>query len=202
MTPDDKAPASDRALYDRADRAMGRYADGDEAAFAEVFAVVGPRIQRFLRRLCGADELARDLFQDTLLRMHQARGAFRPGAAVLPWAYAIARNAFVDSARARKRRPVTIGGTGADEPAEPAVAPDAESSVLANETARAVARALAGMTDARREAFVLVRFEGMSIADAAQILGASENAVKLRAFQAYEIIRGELGRLEKPGALS
>jgi RNA polymerase sigma-70 factor (ECF subfamily) len=93
-----------------------------------------------------------------------------------------------------------IGGTGAEEPAEPAVPPDAESSVLANETARAVARALAGMTDARREAFVLVRFEGMSIADAAQILGASENAVKLRAFQAYEIIRGELGRLEKPRA--
>jgi len=53
------------------------------------------------------------------------------------------------------------------------------------------------MTDARREAFVLLRFEGMSVADAAEILGASENAVKLRAFQAYQAIRAELDRLEK-----
>lgn len=179
---------------------MERYAEGDDAAFAEVFAVVGPRIQRFLRRLCGADAIAEDLFQETLLRMHQARGAFRRGASVVPWAYAIARNAFVDSARARKRRPLALGSSDGEGPVEPAVSADAESSVIAQEAARAVARALSAMTDARREAFVLIRFEGMSVADAAEILGASENAVKLRAFQAYEMIRSELSRLEKSAA--
>jgi RNA polymerase sigma-70 factor (ECF subfamily) len=176
---------------------MARYAGGDDAAFATVFAAVGMRLQRFLRRLCGADELAGDLSQETLLRMHQARGAFRPGAAVLPWSYAIARNVFLDFARSRKRRPVPLSSVEPEGHAEVPVSAEAESALLAREAARAVERALAQMTDARREAFVLIRFEGMSLADAAEILGTTENAVKLRAFQAYEAIRDELGRLEQ-----
>jgi chemotaxis protein histidine kinase CheA len=60
-----------------------------------------------------------------------------------------------------------------------------------------VERALRQRTDARREAFVLLRFEGMSVADAAEVLGISDNAVKLRAFQAYESIREAATRLEQ-----
>jgi RNA polymerase sigma-70 factor (ECF subfamily) len=176
---------------------MARYADGHDASFETIFQVVAPRVLRFLRRLCGRDELAQDLLQETLLKMHQARGAFRPGAAVLPWSYTIARNTFLDSARSRKRAPLSLTPAEEGGPPEPAVHAEAESQVLARESARAVERALAAMTDARREAFVLIRFEGMSVADAAEILGASENAVKLRAFQAYEAIRTELERLEQ-----
>jgi RNA polymerase sigma-70 factor, ECF subfamily len=183
---------------------MARYAEGADEAFASVYAAIGPRLQRFLRRLSGADDVAHDLLQETLLRMHVARGAFRPGAAVIPWAYTIARNVFLDRARARKHAALSLDQLeegGAPEPAESA---RAESEVLAKESARAVERALSRMSEARREAFVLVRFEGMSIADAAEVLGISENAVKLRAFQAYEAIRAELARLEKgpPGGRS
>jgi RNA polymerase sigma-70 factor (ECF subfamily) len=194
---DSSTPAGEPEALRAADEAMARYADGHEPSFQTVFALVGPRVLRFLRRLCGGDELAQDLLQETLLKMHQARGAFRPGAAVLPWSYTIARNTFLDSARARRRAPLPLAPAEEGGPPEPAVQADAESSVLARESARAVERALAAMTEARREAFVLLRFEGMSVADAAEILGASENAVKLRAFQAYEAIRAELDRLEK-----
>lgn len=191
------AAVAEREAVRAADEAMARYADGHDQSFDAIFLIVAPRLLRFLRRLCGREELAQDLLQETLLKMHQARGAFRPGAAVLPWSYTIARNAFLDSARSRKRAPVSLTSPEEGGPPEPAVGADAESSVLAREAARAVQRALAAMTDARREAFVLLRFEGMSVADAAEILGASENAVKLRAFQAYEAIRAELDRLEK-----
>lgn len=189
--------ASDDELLRRADAAMARYADGHDPSFDAIFSVVAPRLLRFLRRLCGTDELAQDLLQETLLKMHQARGAFRPGAAVLPWSYTIARNSFLDAARSRKKAHLSLTPPDEGGPPEPAVGADAESHVLARESARAVERALRAMTDTRREAFVLLRFEGMSVADAAEILGASENAVKLRAFQAYEAIRAELDRLEK-----
>jgi RNA polymerase sigma-70 factor, ECF subfamily len=192
----ERAP-DERAELDAANRAMDRYADGDDAAFGVVFALVAPRLQRFLRRLAGRDDLASDLLQETLLRMHQARGAFRPGAAVLPWSYTIARNVFVDSTRARRRIPVSLSTLDPERTVEPAIGAEAESTMLAREAARAVERALAAMTEARREAFVLIRFEGLSVADAAEILGASENAVKLRAFQAYEAIRAEMRRLEE-----
>ncbi len=174
---------------------MERYADGDDDAFAAVFEVIGPRLLRYLRRLSGSDEAARDLLQEALLRVHQARGAFREGAAVLPWSYTIARNVFLDAARAKKRSG-TLTTREPESAPEPAAAAEAESAVAAKETARAVERALRSMSDARREAFVLIRFEGLSVADAAEVVGASENAVKLRAFQAYELIRAELARAE------
>lgn len=190
--------ASEAAQLLAADRAMDRYAEGDERAFSEVFAGIGARLQRFLRRLSGSEESARDLFQETLLRMHQARGAFRRGSPVLPWAYTIARNVFLDSAR-RKRRAPPLAPVE-DASVETAVGAEAESEVAARQAARAVDRALHEMSSARREAFVLLRFEGLSVADAAQVLGISDNAVKLRAFQAYESIREALQRLESPRA--
>jgi RNA polymerase sigma-70 factor (ECF subfamily) len=55
------------------------------------------------------------------------------------------------------------------------------------------------MSVTNREAFVLIRFEGQSVAEAAQILGASESAVKLRAFRAYEILRAALKSAEVGG---
>ena len=65
---------------------------------------------------------------------------------------------------------------------------------------RAVLPQAAVLPPAQREAFVLIRYEGMSVADTARILGATENAVKLRAFHAYEALRAALGiEKEKPG---
>lgn len=189
-------PGAGEATSD-VDRAMARYAEGDDESFAVVYAAIGPRLHRFLRRLSGADDLASDLLQETLLRMHLARAAFRPGSAVLPWSYTIARNVFLDRARSRKHTALSLEQLEQSGVPEPVESARAEGEVLAREGARAVERALARMSDARREAFVLIRFEGMSVADAAEILGVSENAVKLRAFQAYEAIRAEMARLEK-----
>ncbi len=180
-----------------ADRAMARYAEGHDESFALVYAAIGLRLHRFLRRLCGAEDVAGDLLQETLLRMHLARAAFRPGSAVLPWSYTIARNVFLDRARSKKHAAVSLDQAEQGGLPEPSEAARAEGELLAKESARAVERALSRMSDARREAFVLIRFEGLSVADAADVLGVSENAVKLRAFQAYEAIRAELGRLEK-----
>jgi RNA polymerase sigma-70 factor, ECF subfamily len=189
--------AAEGADESDADRAMARYAEGHDESFAVVYARIGMRLLRFLRRLSGADDVASDLLQETLLRMHLARAAFRPGAAVLPWSYTIARNVFLDRARSRKHAALSLDQLEESGVPEPGQSPRAESEVLAKESARAVERALARMSDARREAFVLVRFEGLSVADAAEIIGVSENAVKLRAFQAYEAIRAELARLEQ-----
>jgi RNA polymerase sigma-70 factor (ECF subfamily) len=197
--PASSAPLEGTATSD-ADRAMARYAEGHDESFAIVHAAVGAKLQRFLRRLCGADDVANDLLQETLLRMHVARAAFRPGAAVLPWSYTIARNVFLDRARAKRHGALSLDQLEQGGVPEPSEAPRAEGEVLAKEAARAVERALMRMSHARREAFILIRFEGLSVADAAEILGASENAVKLRAFQAYEAIRAAMARLEKAPA--
>lgn len=183
---------------DAADAAMARYAAGDPAAFAQVFALLSPRLRRFLRRLTGSKAFAEDLLQETWLKLHQSRGSFAIGMPVAPWAYTIARHCYLDAMRSAKRRPAAHdpddGVTLRDRAAPPDT--DAEQHAVARETAEAVDRALRAMTVARREAFILVRYEGLSIAAAAEVLGTTEGAVKLRAFHAYQLIREELDRLE------
>lgn len=178
------------------DRAMACYAEGRDAAFGDVFKGLAPRLLAFLRRLCGSPELAHDLVQETFLRMHRARGSFVPGSAVVPWAYAIARNCFVSHARSLKSRAARSSLDIADHEVPAGLEANAEETVTVRQSAELVERTLARMSVANREAFVLIRFEGQSVAEAAQILGASEGAVKLRAFRAYEILRAALKSAE------
>jgi RNA polymerase sigma-70 factor (ECF subfamily) len=179
------------------DAAMERYAQGDDRAFSIVHAGLHQRLRLFLLRLCRSPALADDLLQEAFMRMHRARGSFAPGSRVVPWAYAIARNAHTDhvrSAHTRRVRPLDQDDEGAarDElAAEPGS--NAEEVHIAKQTARIVEEALARLPPAQREAFVLIRYEGLGVADAARILGVTENAVKLRAFHAYEALRSALG---------
>jgi RNA polymerase sigma-70 factor (ECF subfamily) len=180
---------------------MERYARGEDRAFAELHAGLAPRLSRFLRRLTGRDDLAEDLTQEALLRMHRARGSFRPGGAAVPWALAIARNCHIDHLRAARARVKVAAPTALDRDSTPPAelgdtSETAEQWHIAQQTASIVERELARMTVARREAFLLLRFEGLSVAEAAAVLGTTESAVKLRAFHAYEALRNALRAAE------
>jgi RNA polymerase sigma-70 factor (ECF subfamily) len=180
---------------DPLDEAMDRYADGDDAVFGQLFRELAPRIRAFLQRMSGRRDLADDLVQETFLRMHRARGSFAQGRAVVPWAYAIARNCYLDYVRAKGRMPID-GELDVGQELATGRETNAEEELAARRAAECVERTLAKMTPARREAFVLLRYEGLSVEAAAQVLGVSESAVKVRAFHAYELLRQalEIGR--------
>lgn len=176
------------------DRLMDRYASGDDAAFPALHRELAPRLRGFLLRLSGSPRLADDLLQDTFLRVHRARGSFASGGAVVPWAYAIARHVFIDHTRRGREEP-TPAGEAPERPAPASTSPDA--SVVAKQTLEVVRATLAALPVAQREAFVLVRFEGMSVAEAARVLDTSEANVKIRAFRAYEAFRAALKEAER-----
>ncbi|HWO09823.1 MAG TPA: RNA polymerase sigma factor [Polyangiaceae bacterium] len=195
-------PVGDTALSElqAVDLAMHRYADGDDMAFAEVFAALAPRLRVFLRRLGCSIDVADDLTQETFLRMHHARGSFARGKQVAPWAYAIARNCFISHARSGRSK-LSRASVASDQVELSAGADSSvEEQTMARQSAEVVNRTLAAMTPARREAFVLLRYEGLSVAAAAQVVGISEGALKIRAFHAYEILRAALAGLEGPSA--
>ena len=52
---------------------------------------------------------------------------------------------------------------------------------------------LARISEFDRSAFELVKCHGLSMAEAAEVLGTTANAVKLRAFRAYAALRAALG---------
>jgi RNA polymerase sigma-70 factor, ECF subfamily len=175
-----------------ADLAMERYAAGDNAAFAQVYDALAPRLFAYLFRQTRERSRAEDLLQQTMLHIHRARDRFIPGAQVTPWAFAIARRLLVDSMR-RGRREILGDGTVVDTGV--ASSPRADDLVQASQVAVRIELVLAGLPASQRTAFQLIKQEGLTVAEAAQVLGTTVAAVELRAHRAYEALRAGLGEI-------
>jgi RNA polymerase sigma-70 factor (ECF subfamily) len=177
---------------------MQRYQDGDASAFRELYALVAPRLLGYLLKMARSRALADDLLQQTFLKVHRARAAYVRGADPLPWIYSIAHRTFIDETRRSKRAIVNVAATddalpevvagldgeAADRRDEPRVDP---------ELARAALDALSQLPDAQREAVVLTKLDGKSVAEAAEIAGTTVGAMKVRAHRGYEALRKLLG---------
>jgi RNA polymerase sigma-70 factor (ECF subfamily) len=176
-----------------ADFAMERYAAGDKAAFGQVYDALSPRLYGYLLRQTRDRSRAEDLLQQTMLQIHRARDRFIAGAEVMPWAFAIARRLLVDDVRRNRR--VVLSDDG--DPDEGTSTLDrADDLVHAGELAVRVVRVLQQLPDSQRAAFELIKQEGLTVAEAAQVLGTTVAAVKLRAHRAYEALRAALGDFE------
>jgi RNA polymerase sigma-70 factor (ECF subfamily) len=171
---------------------MERYAGGDDSAFSLLFDLLAPRLYGYFLRQTRDSDLADDLTQQTLLKIHRARGQFLRGAAVTPWAFAIGRRLLIDSVRRHKRDLLTSDD---DQTVDRAAsdAPNADDLVAAQETARRIQEALRHIPETQRVAFELVKQEGLTFVEAAEVLGTTVAAVKLRAHRAYEALRVVLG---------
>jgi len=185
------ARADNRVLDD----AMDRYAGGEDAVFGQVYDALAPRLYGYLVRQIRNTGVAEELVQQTFLHMHRARGQFVRGAPVLPWAFAIARRLLVDQIRRHKRELLTT--TAEDGIADAAPSEDAAADDLlhASQMAVRVQTVLVKLPETQRVAFELLKVEEMSVAEAAQVVGTTSAAIKLRAHRAYEAIRAALGDL-------
>jgi RNA polymerase sigma-70 factor (ECF subfamily) len=177
---------------------MAQYCDGDASAFRALYALVAPRLLGYLMKMARERAIAEDLLQLTFLKLHRARPAYVRGADPLPWIYSIAHRTFLDEARRLKRAVVRVGegdelpeqqadlrGEAADRRDEPRADP---------ELVKAALDALAGLPAQQREAVVLTKLDGKSVAEAAEIAGTSVGAMKVRAHRGYEALRKILGR--------
>jgi RNA polymerase sigma-70 factor (ECF subfamily) len=175
--------------------AMGRYARGDDAALGDVYDLLAPSLCSFLVRTCRDAALAEDLTHETFLRIVRSRDTYRAGARVLPWAYAIGRRLFLDHLRSRRRDGPSLDtswdddGPVLDVPAADNLVDDHLDAVRMLER---VENVLAGLPERQATAFRLLKHEGLTIAEAAAVLGTTETSVKLRAHRAYQALRAAL----------
>ena len=81
---------------------MAQYCAGDTRAFEQLYAQLGPKLYGFFMRSFNDQAVAQDLLQTTLLKIHRARGDFRPGALVRPWVFTVAARVRLDELRKRR----------------------------------------------------------------------------------------------------
>jgi len=132
--------------------------------FESALATMLPRLRRFAHGLTRDTADADDLTQRTAERALRARDQWQPGTNFDAWAYRIMRNLWIDTVRSRQRRDKMIAP--ADDGLEVGVEGEAET----NAERLFLMRALNRLPDDQREAVVLVMIEGLSYAEAADVL--------------------------------
>jgi RNA polymerase sigma-70 factor (ECF subfamily) len=179
---------------------MERYCDGDFEAFRALYDRAAPRLLRYLLRMGGDRALADDLLQQTFLKVHRARSAYVRGADPMPWMYAIAHRTFLDAMRRKKRARARLAreDTGpAERAATLSGAPEEAADHGPSQVL--VSAALAALQDlpaSQREALVLTKLDGKSVAEAAAIAGTTPGALKVRAHRGYTALRKALAHLK------
>jgi RNA polymerase sigma-70 factor (ECF subfamily) len=171
--------------------ALARVAAGEADAFAPLVESHQERLLRLCERLLGDSEEARDAAQEVFLKVFRKAGDVRPAGQVYTWLYRIAVNHCLN--RLRRRRIVRFlrweDPRSEDEPtldppdfADNAPGPEAE--LEARRRWRTTRRAIAALPDNQRAVLVLVRFEGLSYRQTAEVLGITEGAVESRLVRA------------------
>lgn len=170
---------------------MERYVDGDAAAFEVLYQRASPKLFGYILRLTRNRERAEDLLQVTFAKVHRARASYLRGAPVLPWFIAIARRSFLDERRSAKVRTEDLSQDGT------LPEPRGEEEGLGDDVAEALERALDSLPEAYREAIILTKITGLSMAEAAEILGATPTALKLRVHRGYLQLRERLEQYKR-----
>jgi len=151
-----------------------------------------PRLRRFARALAGHVTDADDLVQLTVERALSRRSQWIPGSRLDSWMMRIMKNAWIDEARSRSRKRLTaVEDDFVERVADPAVA-SAEMRV----EAMAVRQAMGRLPEDQRLAVALVLVEGLSYAEAAEVLEIPAGTLTSRLVRGRMALMSELSGQE------
>ncbi|WP_161967333.1 RNA polymerase sigma factor [Fimbriiglobus ruber] len=153
-----------------------RWQGGDRAAFEGLVRAWQGPVARFLARLTGSADQARDLTQDVFLRVYLSAGKYRDDGRFSAWLFRVAVNLARDAARRTSRRPVAA----LPETEPPSPGPSADGQFEDRERAAGVAAALAELSPPLREVVLLRHYEDMSFEEMARLLGTPASTLKSR----------------------
>ena len=149
-------------------------------------------LYRCLRHMLRDEEAAREVFQDTYVRVFQALAGFRGDASLTTWVLTIGRNTALN--RYRRRRIREDRTESLDD--ETLVAPEPRTEPEEPAVSRGVTAAVDALPEAQREAVLLFYGEDLSVAEIAALTGRPVNTIKSDLLRA----RGRLREMLEAGA--
>jgi RNA polymerase sigma-70 factor (ECF subfamily) len=166
------------------ERLLRAAVQGDRQAFAALVERYWDRLYRWLYHLSGDRHTAEDLAQETFLKAFAHLSRLRPGSNFRAWLFRIAHNSFANQCRSRLRRcPLP------DDLADPGSGPVAQ--VLSREALQGLTGAVNRLPTEFRAA-LLLRVEGLSFRQIAEVLDLTEETARWRVFKARQKLLGLL----------
>ncbi len=173
---------------------------GDNESFGTLVARWERPLFHFVYRMISRPEDARDICQETFLRVLNKAHRFKPGAKFSTWMYQIALNLCRDQLRKKRRWSAVVVERNSDiepEPAPSAALPAVEGPAEAaerSERRQMITRALGEIPAEQREVLVMKEFEGMKFREIAEILGCPESTVKSRMYYGLNGLKAALAK--------
>jgi RNA polymerase sigma-70 factor, ECF subfamily len=147
---------------------------GDEAAFAELLALYGPRLLLFAERMMqSSPESIGDVMQETWIAIFRGLPGLKDITKFRPWAFRIARDRIYREFRRRKLPAEPLNEIHLDTVS---VSVDDDSGIDPEE----LHRCLNVLAPEQREALVLRFFEEMSYEEIARVTDASIGTIRSR----------------------
>ena len=157
-----------------------------ELEFQQVYDTYQPKILRYLIRLIGTGD-AEDLTQEVFVRVNQSLKTFRGDSQLSTWLYRIATNAAIDKMRSAAFRQDAQAGplddsseTQCKEVWTGEEAPSLEQFLLEKERYRCFAGFVKDLPVNYRLIVMLSEVEELTCNEIADILGLSQDVVKIR----------------------
>jgi RNA polymerase sigma-70 factor (ECF subfamily) len=177
-------------------RLVAAAAAGDRQAFADLYRRHLGSVYARLTRVVGPAPERDDLVQHIFLDVYRALPRFRGDAAFTTFLHRIVVNVACEHLERRRRgRSQPLDDRQLETLVTPGASP--EQQARHRQDLRQVFERLDRLSAKRRAAFVLVAVEGMSLDDAAALLGANVPAVKQRVLEARRELAKALEREPK-----
>ena len=173
---------------------------GDENALTELIHKYEQPLFRFIFRYVGAEETARDLVQETFVRLYFNAAKFKRQAKFSTWLHTIATNLCRDYSRSKQYRKAreTVSSEAFDQDetriSDTAALPG--DALVSAERLAALQAAISELPDKLKTAVVLFCLEDRSQAECAELLGVSTKTVETRVYRARKILQQKLARHE------
>jgi RNA polymerase sigma-70 factor, ECF subfamily len=163
-------------------------ARGDERALAALYDRHAGWLTVRMTRRCAMPDVVDHAVQDTFLALWRDPGAYRGGGDVAAFIWGIGIRRLIDAIRRESRLRRRPPGRAA----EPEVVVSAEDQVLVGIEHGRLGQALATLSPELRGALEATVLDGLTVAEAAVLLGVAEGTVKSRCHRARVALRAAL----------
>jgi RNA polymerase sigma-70 factor (ECF subfamily) len=169
---------------------------GDDGAFERLVEALSRPLIAVAYRYTGDWEWARDLTQETWVRVHERIRRYDPVRSFRAWVYTVHRNACLSHLRrAWVRHEMTASDDALGRAIEPAVDPLAD--LERREFHRRLLIALGELSESQRQVFVRVYLEGEEQQQVAQALGIEHTTLRATLHFARKRLAAALGEMEE-----
>src|SRR5262245_6186724 len=180
---------------------LARFTSGDREALDELFRRYRAAAFRVAHRLLGQDADALDAVQEGFVKALTHLDSFQGRSSFKTWILRVVSNAALDLGRQRGRREVLsldAGPSTNGEAMHPLRIANPAAGLEQEDMRRALESALATLSDAQRQTFVLFAEAGLSYREVADTLQISIGTVMSRLYYARQKLRAFLGDLVAP----